>query len=168
MRGNPPASAAAPVSARKSRRRMVMSCLRGSRWAQLLLNLGRGGIARTLVVDPADFQIVALVAALEAELDIGILGDGRSPVRDEHVPAVMFEGDLLDEMRRNDRAIGIFDESGIHRMLDQRLDFGSVAARCGAHANGRCHQKTPSKAGSATAAAEGDIDFPGRAVELAA
>src|SRR5216684_4133944 len=50
---------------------------------ELLLNLRRGGIGRALVVDPADFQIVALLAALEAELDVRILGDGRAPVRDE-------------------------------------------------------------------------------------
>src|ERR1700738_592662 len=50
-----------------------------------LLNLRRGGIARALVVDPADFQIVALLAALEAELDGGVLGDRSTPVRDEYV-----------------------------------------------------------------------------------
>ena len=38
-----------------------------------LLNFRRGRIAGALVVDPAYFQIVALLAALEAELDVGIL-----------------------------------------------------------------------------------------------
>src|ERR1700733_5166112 len=121
MRGNPPDSAAVPASLRKLRRRIVISCLCASQWVQqkhkMLLNLRRGGIARALVVDPANFQVIALVGALEAELDIAILGDGRSPIRDEHVLAVMFESDLLDEMRRNDRTIGVFDEAGIHRML---------------------------------------------------
>jgi len=36
---------------------------------------------------------------------------------------------LLDEMRRNDLALGVLDEAGIHRMLDQRLHLGGLAAR---------------------------------------
>src|SRR3954453_2421205 len=102
----------------------------------LLLNLRRGRISCTLVVDPADLEIVALLAALEAELDIGVLGDAAAPVGDEHALAVIFEGQLLDEMRRNDLALGIFYEAGIHRMLDQHLYFGGVAAKSGADANG--------------------------------
>src|SRR6266566_3739710 len=70
-----------------------------------LLDLRRGRIGRALVVDPADFQIVALLAALEAELDIGILGHGRAPVGDEYAPAAMFEGQFLDKMRRNGLAL---------------------------------------------------------------
>src|ERR1700730_3588384 len=65
-----------------------------------LLNLRRGGIGRALVVDPADFQIVALLAALETELDVGVLRDRRTPVGNEYVLAVMFEGQLLDEIDR--------------------------------------------------------------------
>jgi hypothetical protein len=72
------------------------------------LNLRHDRIGRALVVDPADFQVVALIAALEAELDIGVLGDGRAPVRDEDVLAVMLEGQLLDEVRRNDPAVGVW------------------------------------------------------------
>src|SRR5437879_12558911 len=94
----------------------------------LLLNLRRGGIGRALVVDPADFQILALLAALKAELDVRILGDGCAPVRDEDAFAVIFEGQFLDEVRRNSVALGVLDEAGIHRMLDQRLDFGGLAA----------------------------------------
>src|SRR6202158_5216525 len=109
----------------------------------MILNLRRGRVALALVVDPADLQVVALLAALEAELDIGVLGDGRAPVGDEYAFAVIFKGQLLDEMRRNDLALGVLDEAGIHRMLDQRLDFGGFVARGGAHANGRCHQNTP-------------------------
>src|ERR1700686_4121815 len=75
-----------------------------------LLNLRRGGIGRALVVDPADFQIVALLAALETELDVGVLRDRRTPVGNEYVFAVMFEGQLLDEMRRDDLALGVLDE----------------------------------------------------------
>src|SRR6266851_5026411 len=111
---------------------------------ELLLNLRRGGIGRALVVDPADFQIVALLAAHETELDVGVLRDRRTPVGNEYVFAVMFEGQLLDEMRRDDLALGVLDEAGIHRMLDQGLDFGGLAARSRPHANGRYHQNTPS------------------------
>src|SRR3984893_5753044 len=98
------------------------------RLRELLLDLRRGGIGRALVVDPADFQIVALLAALEAELDVRILGDGHAPVRDEDAFAVIFEGQFPDEVRWNGLALGVLDETGIHRMLDQRLDFGGVAA----------------------------------------
>src|SRR6202022_1371891 len=111
----------------------------GSRIA-VSLNLRRRRVGCALVVDPADLEVVALLGALEAELDIGVLGDRRSPVGDKDVVAVMFEGQLLDEMRRNDLALGVLDEAGIHRMRDQRLDFGGLAPRGGAPANRRCHQ----------------------------
>src|SRR3954451_15326309 len=65
-----------------------------------LLNLCGRRIAGAFIIDPADLQIVALFATLEAELDVGVLGNGRSPVRDEYVLAVVFESQLLDEMRR--------------------------------------------------------------------
>src|ERR1700731_1065429 len=93
------------------------------------LNLRRGGIGLALVVGPADFQIVALVAAPEAEFDIGILGDRSAPIRNEHVSAVIFEGQSLDKMRRNNLALGVLHEAGIHRMLDQHLNFGDLSAR---------------------------------------
>src|SRR5206468_7612221 len=96
-----------------------------------------------LVVGPADLQLVALLPALERELDVGVLGDAATPVGDEHRLAVIFEGQLLDEMRRDDLALRILDEAGIHRVLDQRLYFGDVAVRGGAHANGRCHLMIP-------------------------
>src|SRR5712671_659820 len=102
----------------------------------LLLNLRRGRISCTSIVDPADLEVVALLAALEAELDVGVLGDAAAPVGDEHALAVIFEGQLLDEMRRNDLALGVLDEAGIHRMLDQRLHLGEVAVRGCAYANG--------------------------------
>src|ERR1700716_864917 len=107
------------------------------------LNLRRGGIGRTLVVDPADFQVVALLAAFKTEFDIRVLRNGRSPIRDKDTLAVIFEGQFLDEMWRNDLTFGVLDEAGIHRMLDQRLDFGGLSARSRAHADSRCHQNTP-------------------------
>jgi len=45
----------------------------------------------------------------------------------------MFEGQFLDEMRRSELTVFAFDESGIHRMLNQRLDFGDLAVRYRAH-----------------------------------
>src|SRR3954464_8592487 len=85
------------------------------------LNLRRGGVGRALVVDPADLQIVTLLAALEGELDVRVFRNAAAPVGGEHVLAVIFERQLLDEMRRNDLALGVLDEAGVHRMLDQRL-----------------------------------------------
>src|SRR5690242_16450587 len=108
------------------------------------LDLRRGGVGGALVVDPAYLQFVALLAALEGELDIGVLGNAAAPVGREHVLAVMFERELLDEVRWNDLALGVLDEAGIHRVLDQCLHLGGLAARSGAHANGRCHLITPS------------------------
>src|SRR3981189_1946060 len=116
---------------------------RRSHGRPLLLNLRRRRISWALIVYSTDLQIVALLAALEAELDVGVLGDAAAPVGDGHALAVIFEGQLLDEVRRNDLALGVLDEAGIHRMLDQRLHLGGFAARSGAHANGRCHLKTP-------------------------
>src|SRR5258708_15368952 len=106
---------------------------------QPLLNLRRRRIALALIVDPTDFEIVALLAAFKTELDVRILGDRRSPVRDEDGFAVIFEGQFPDEVRRNERAVGVLDEAGIHRVLDQRLDFGGLSARDRTHTNGRCH-----------------------------
>src|ERR1700726_2597140 len=60
------------------------------RLRELLLYLRRGGIGRALVIDPADFQIVALLAALETELDVGVLRHRGTPVGNEYVFAVMF------------------------------------------------------------------------------
>src|SRR5580692_6151219 len=113
------------------------------RFPKGLLNLRGGRIALALVVDPADLQVVALLAALEGELDIGVLGDRRSPIRCEYWLAIIFEGQLLDEMRRDQLALGVLDIAGVHRVLDQRLDFGVLAARSRAHAYGRCHRNTP-------------------------
>src|SRR3954452_11971220 len=71
------------------------------------LDLGRGAVGRTLVVDPADLQVIALLSPLEGELDVGVLGNTAAPVGREHVLAVILEGQLLDEMRRNDLALGV-------------------------------------------------------------
>src|SRR2546421_6188646 len=79
-----------------------------------LLNLCRRRIAGAFVVDPADFKIVTLFAALEAELDVGVLGNGRSPVRDEYALAVVFESQLLDEMRRDRLSPGLPYENRDH------------------------------------------------------
>src|SRR5882672_8851863 len=114
----------------------------GSRTAASL-KLRRGGVGRALVVDPADLQVIALLAALEGELDVRVLGNAAAPVGREHVLAVILEGELLDEMRRNDFALGVLDEAGIHRVLDQRLHLGGLAARSGADANSRCHLNSP-------------------------
>src|SRR5207248_11615301 len=97
------------------------------------LDLRRGGVGRALVVDPADLQVIALLAALERELDVGVLGNAAAPVGREYVLAVMLEGKLLDEMRGNDLAFGVLDEAGIHRMLDQRLHLGGLAEIGRAH-----------------------------------
>src|SRR6201987_5730225 len=75
------------------------------------LGLHRGGIALAFVVDPAHLQIIALVAALEAELDIGVLGDRCAPIGDKNFLAIMFEGQFLDEMRRNEFAFIVLHET---------------------------------------------------------
>ena len=93
-------------------------------------------IGRALVVDPADLDVVALVGAPEAELHIRILGDGRSPVGDENFPVAVLESQLLDEVRRNHRTLRVLDKAGIHRVLDQCLHLGEVAAGNRAHADG--------------------------------
>src|ERR1043166_3668132 len=109
-----------------------------------LLDLRRGRIRGALVVDPADLQVVAFLAALEREFHVGVLGDPAAPVRGEYVLAVMFERKLLDEVRRDEFAFGILDEAGIHRVLDQRLYFGLLAVGRRANADGRCHDNSPS------------------------
>src|SRR5882757_8191027 len=81
------------------------------------LNFRRGGVGRALVVDPADLQVIALLAALEGELDVRVLGNAAAPVGREHVLAAILEGQLLDEMRGNDFALGVLYEAGIHRVL---------------------------------------------------
>src|SRR6202041_3798751 len=109
----------------------------------LLLDLERGSVGLALVVDPAYLQIVALVGALECEFDVRVLGDSCPPICNENRPAVMFERQFLDEMRRDECALVILDEAGIHRMLDQRLHFSRLAVCDRAHANARCHVQPP-------------------------
>src|SRR4051812_23038505 len=104
------------------------------------LNLRRGAVGGALVVDPAYLQVVVLLGALEGELDIGVLGNAAAPVGDEHTLAVMLEDELLDEMRRNDLALGVLYEAGIHRVLDQRLHLGDTVFRRSPDANARCHR----------------------------
>src|SRR5450631_1165656 len=74
------------------------------------LNLRRGGVGSAFVVNPADLQVVTLLAALEGKLDIGVLGNAAAPVGDECRLAVILKGQLLDKMRRNDLAFGVLDE----------------------------------------------------------
>src|SRR5262245_30757116 len=69
---------------------------RGSGYAASSSDLRSGGIACALVVGPADLQIVALLAALEGEFDIGVLGNAAAPVGQEHRLAVILERELLD------------------------------------------------------------------------
>jgi hypothetical protein len=45
----------------------------------------------------------------------------------------------FDVVRRDHFALGVLDEARIHRMLDQRLNLGGVAAGNGANADCRCH-----------------------------
>src|SRR6201999_2752358 len=106
-------------------------------------DLERGSVGLALVVDPTYFDVVALGAAVERKFYIGVLRYGRSPLGDEYLPAVMFEGQFPDVMRRDEFAPVIPDEAGIHRMLDQRLELGGVAFCGGAHADPRCHQSCP-------------------------
>src|SRR5690348_6944583 len=74
----------------------------GSRYARYdsSCNLRGQRIGLPLVVGPVDLEIVALVAALETEFDIRVLGHRRAPIRQEHGLAVAFERQLLDEVRR--------------------------------------------------------------------
>src|ERR1700755_604433 len=74
--------------------------------AHALRDFRGGGVGCALVVNPADLEIVTLVAALEAELDIRVLGHRGAPVGHEHRLAVALEGQLLDEMRRDQLALG--------------------------------------------------------------
>src|SRR3954464_6588733 len=91
------------------------------RYAASSSDLRRGLVGAALVVGPAYFEVVTLLAALECEFDVGVLGDAAAPVGDEHRLAVIFKGKLLDEMRRDDFALGVLDEAGVHRVLDQCL-----------------------------------------------
>src|ERR1700722_5204895 len=109
----------------------------------LLLDLERGSVGLALVVDPAYLQIVALVGALECEFDVRVLGDSCPPIGNENRPAVMFEREFLDEMRRDECALVILYEAGIHRMLDQRLHFSRLAIYDRTHADTRCHVQPP-------------------------
>src|ERR1700761_4420398 len=102
---------------------------------RLSTDLERGSVGPALVVDPAYFQIVALGAAVERKFYIRVLRNRRSPLRDENLPAVMFEGQFPDVMRRNGLTLVVLDEAGIHRMRDQRLNLGDAALGGGAHAN---------------------------------
>ena len=92
----------------------------------------RQRIVRAFVVDPTHGEVIAFLRALEAEFDVGVLGDGRTPQRGEHRLAGVLELHDLDVVRRDEIALRVLDEAEIHRMLNQRLDFRGVAARDGA------------------------------------
>src|SRR5699024_7403386 len=106
-------------------------------------DLGGGFVAFALVVDPADSQLIAFLAAFEAKFQIRILGNGRPPIGDEHRLVAKLDRDRLDVVRRNDVAVRVLDEAGVHRMPNQCLECRGIATGDCTYANTRCHYYSP-------------------------
>src|SRR4051812_47852432 len=81
--------------------RSQTACWFSARRDRSSLYLRRGGVGGALVVDPAYPEVVTLLAALEGEFYVRVLGDRATPVCHEYGFAVVFEGQLLDEVRRD-------------------------------------------------------------------
>src|SRR3954463_14054996 len=98
-----------PPQTQSGQSRSQIACRCPVRRDRPSLNLRRGCIGGALVVDPAYLEVVTLPAALEREFYVRVLGDRAPPVCNEYGFAVVFEGEFLDEMRRNKFALGVLD-----------------------------------------------------------
>jgi hypothetical protein len=110
----------------------------------MFVNLCFLGIFTAGVIDPADTDLIAGLATLEAERQVRVFGHGRTPFCHQDVLAVVLAIDFLDEMGRNDLAgFLVLAQAGFHRVLDQRLDRDGIALGFGADFNTVRHDMTP-------------------------
>src|SRR3954470_2153258 len=130
------------------------------------LLLGRD--LRAVVVDPGEGEGAALLG-LELELHVGIGRDRRLEVGREERLAVELDGELVDDLARNDRAGAVAALPRLHDVRNEGLDLDEVAllggllveADAGLHV---CHGKNPvpvrgrAPGASAAAAADRDLD----------
>src|SRR5580704_244242 len=79
-----------------------------------------------LVAGPAQADGAALRRDRE-ERHEGIGGDRRRHLHAEDLRAVPGRCEALDDVARNDAAVGAGPEAGLHRMQDQRLDLDDLA-----------------------------------------
>src|SRR5258708_22733749 len=88
---------------------------------------GFDAAAFAVVVQPADLDLVAPGAALDAEREHRI---ARHPLADlavDHRLAVQLHGHVLDEMHRHDPALRVLALAGLHRMGHQDANLGESA-----------------------------------------
>src|SRR3990172_1243561 len=92
----------------------------------------RPGLAQ--VVAPEDFQLVAVLGALEPESEQRVLGNGGAGIDHHDHLAVEFDIHLLDEMRGN-LFVGVLvgAQPGFHRMRNQHLQLHHAILQAGAH-----------------------------------
>src|SRR5437764_18744 len=79
-----------------------------------------------LIAGPAEADGAALARDRE-ERHERVGGDRRREVHAEDLGAVPGRGEVLDDVARDDAAVGAGAEAGLHRMHDQRLDLDGLA-----------------------------------------
>src|SRR5258708_29547116 len=80
---------------------------------------GFGAVRVALVVEPGDFDLVALGAALETEGEHRVARYRLADLRVDHGLAVQLDGEILDEMHRHQLAVGVLALPGLHRVRHQ-------------------------------------------------
>src|SRR5262249_35475974 len=90
------------------------------------------GPALALVVDPGDRDLLARLAAFEAEVHERVLRYRGPPLRRKHRLAGVGHGNVLDEMRGNERAARVLALACLHLVCHQHADLDLVARHAGA------------------------------------
>jgi hypothetical protein len=78
-------------------------------------------------VHPAHLEVVTGFGIFETEIESGISGNGGTAIYQQHVFAVVREGDLLNVVSGHEfTRVRIFTGPCLHRMHDQALDPGQA------------------------------------------
>src|SRR5690625_3029069 len=105
----------------------------------LSANLGLIGAGFALIVVPGDLDLIALLAALELEGQVGIARDRRPPVGLHHLFSVAGRRHFMNEMCRYGIALVVLAQAGLHDVTHQHLDLGDTIFLACADAHWPCH-----------------------------
>src|SRR5882762_951648 len=167
--GPPPACAIHEHASRLTARIILFASRPGF---TLVDSVERGFYARLVapIVHPAHHDLVARFRSTHAKVQEWIFGHRLAPLRLEHGLAVVCRGESLDEMHGH-RLTGdaVLAQAGLHRMEYQYFHVSHVAVQLRANFHRIGHLEFPFLfPHSGAAAADRDLDFAHRGVELAA
>src|SRR4030065_1432884 len=101
---------------------------------------GFGAVFVALVVGPVDDDLVARLGPLDLESQVGVLGHAAAHFGSQHRGAVDGGGHFGDEVGGHQLAgLGVFTQTGFHRVVHQHFDVGDVACHGGTDTHGFSH-----------------------------